>query len=83
MFTLKTLIKTKTFITILQHQQIKSYWHHKHNIKKESNNKLKEVSAKNHSCYYFNVIIEDFDIYVLIDKNHTKIYLFITIHAKL
>ena len=54
-----------------------NYWHHKHNIKKESNNKLKEISAKNHSCYYFNVIIEDFDIYVLIDeKSYENIFVY-------
>ena len=38
----------------------------------ESNNKLKEIDIKNHTCYYFNdkIKIEDFDFdNFLIDEN--------------
>ena len=42
----------------------------------ESNDKLKEVSIKNRTCYYFDDIIksEDFGFDVLIDKKPCKKY---------
>ena len=41
-------------------------------MKMKSNNKLKEIDIKNHTCYYFDDInkIEEFDHDdILIDKN--------------
>ena len=41
----------------------------------ESKNELNETDIKNRTCYYFNDIMRDIDIYssnILLDENPTK-----------
>ena len=41
----------------------------------ESKNELNEIDIKNRTCYYFNDIMRDIDIYssnILLDENHKK-----------
>ena len=50
------------------------------------NNKLKEIDFKKRMCCYFDDIIkiEDFNFSnIFINQNHTKIFWFLTCHAKL
>ena len=56
----------------------------------ESKIELKEIDVKICTCYYFGDIIKDLDIdfdNILLDKSYiqknTKIFQFITFHAKL
>ena len=52
----------------------------------ESKDELKEIDIKNCTCYYFDDIIMNRDIYsidVLLDKKIMKILQFMTFHTKL
>ena len=52
----------------------------------ESKDELKEIDIKNPTCYYFDDIITDLDVYftdILLGKNYMKIFHFMTFHTKL
>ena len=52
----------------------------------KSKNELKEIDIKNSVCYYFNDIINDRKMYLILfhqKKNYMKIFQFITFRIKL
>ena len=55
----------------------------------ESKNELKETDVKSRTCYYFDDIMRNLDVYsgdILLDEKyikHTKIFQFIAFHTKL